>query len=167
MTQLIHSPLLLWSFSCHLQSPRQKHKCRTQAPFLLTGGSSHHNGMWWGKVVYVSNYKNTLVIKSTICPSPCLPNSHPLALSWAQECAMTVFGGWTQGRGWYLLQPVWWGWSGAGGWFQYGHVSLASWLLITWRKVCLEEDQGGAQARGYIWLALRMMLSTWPTFPHF
>lgn len=166
--QLIHSPLLLWSFSCHLQSPGQKYKQRTQALFLLTGGPGHHNGRWWGKVVDVSNYKNTLVIKSKICPAAAYPTVTPwpyLRLR-SVHLPMAIFRRWTQGRGWRLLQAVWQGWSGAGGWLQSGHISLASWLLITWRGVCPEEHQGGAQARGCTWLALRMTLPTWPTFPH-
>ena len=39
--------------------PRSKAQMKDSSP--------HHNGRWWGKVVYVSSYKNTLVIKSKIC----------------------------------------------------------------------------------------------------
>lgn len=49
--------------------PRSKAQMKDSSP--------HHNGRWWGKVVYVSSYKNTLVIKSKICPAPAYPTVTP------------------------------------------------------------------------------------------
>lgn len=55
--------------------------------FLPTNSSNHHNrgvgGSWGGQV---SIHRDTPVIKSKICPCPCLPSSHCLAISGAQGC---------------------------------------------------------------------------------